>query len=233
MSTARIAALAIALLVAPPLAAPVVAAAAPAAAEPVIATDVSIVVGSPVTYGDVLTVSGQVSYLDPDDGQEYALVDAVVLLERRHLDADEWTEVATQATSGEFPRYEFEDVATKGARYRVTYTGDEEYAGSAAEATVRVRRIVTSRVVEPRDSVFFLRGRVTPDHAGERVALLRKKCSDCAWKVVRRTDTSARSTYRFRLPLPREGVHYFRARVPADAVFLRTLSAVWEIRRVR
>ncbi|HEU4512192.1 MAG TPA: hypothetical protein VFR87_03715 [Nocardioidaceae bacterium] len=226
MFVARVLALVLALVVAPALSSPV-------RAEPTIATEVSIVVGSPVTYGDVVTVSGQVSYVDPDGGQEYALADAPVLLERRYLDSSEWTEVAAQVTAGAFPGYEFEDVATKGARYRVSYAGDETYQASAAEATVRVRRIVTSKVREPRDDVFFLKGKVVPDHAGEPVALLRKKCSDCAWKVFRRGEATARSTYRFRLPLPPEGAHYFRARVPADEGYLRTVSKVWEIRRIR
>lgn len=233
MFVARIVALVLGLLLAPHAVSPTTAAPAPAAAQPTIETKVSVVVGSPVTYGDVVTIGGQVSYVSLDDGKVYGLADAIVRLERRALDSTTWTEVATQVTAGEFPSYAFEDVATKGTRYRVTYDGDETYMGSSAGATVRVRRIVTSKVTEPRDNVFFLKGSVTPDHAGERVALLRKRCSDCPWKVIRRADATARSTYRFRLPLPQRGVHYFRARVPGDQAYLSTLSRVWEIRRVR
>jgi hypothetical protein len=226
--TSRIVALASALaLLATPLAV-----AAPAVAEPTVATQVSIDVDSPVTFGDSLTVAGQVTYVDPEDGQQYGLGGATVVLERRYLDSDEWTEVGTQVTAGFWPDYEFDVVARKGARYRVSYAGDETYLPSSAEATVRVRRIVTSKVTEPSDNVFYLQGKVSPSYAGKQVALLRKKCSSCSWKVIKTMDATAKSTYKFRLPLPSSGTHYFRARVPADVLFLKSVSDVWEIFRI-
>lgn len=218
---------AIALLAAPALAA------APAEAVPTVQTEVSIIVADKVTYGESLTMSGQVSYVDPDDGEEYGLADATVVLERRYLDSTEWQEVGTQVTAGMWPDYEFEVTARKGARYRVSYAGDETYLPSKAEATVRVHRKITSKMTEPRADVFFLKGRVTPKYAGEPVALLRKKCETCSWKAIKTMAATAKSTYRFRLPLPGNGTHYFRARTPATVLFLKTVSHTWEIRRIR
>lgn len=204
--------------------------AAPAVAQATVPTEISIDVDSPVTYGDKIHMSGQVSYVE--DGEEYALADAKVVLERRYLDSSSWSEIGSYVTAGFWPDYEFEVKAVKGAEYRVSFAGDETYLPSTAKATVRVYRKVGSKVTEPSPNVFYLKGKVAPKYAGKPVFLMRKKCSSCAWTTISSQKSTSTSTYRFRLPLPRSGTHYFRARVPASAVFLKSVSDAWQIMKI-
>lgn len=202
---------------------------APAQARVTVPTEVTVDVETPVVYGEDVIIEGQVSYTDLEDGKEYGLGDATVTLERRYLDSAEWVEAGSDVTAGLWPVFEFEHVAVKGAEYRVTFAGDETYLPSSARVVVRVYRKVSARIVEPQPVVLFLKGKVDPSYAGEQVQLMRKKCAACAWKQIGSQAATKSSTYRFRLPLPRTGTHYFRVRVPADAAFLTSFSPVWEV----
>lgn len=205
---------------------------APAYAEPTVATAVIVSSVGTVRYHDVFTLGGQVVYTDPVEQQQFALTEVTVRLDRRYLGSSTWTALGTDVTAGAFPAYAFDVTAQKNAVYRVTFAGDDTYQASAAKETVHVRRRVPARVVEPRENAFYLVGRVVPSYAGKRVYLMRRTCSSCPWKTLTSQLTSDTSRYRFRLPLPKKGTHYFRARVPASTSYVKSVSVTWNLSRV-
>ena len=229
MGGSRAAAVACALLGAAsvPVAAPVTV--APAYAEPTVATTVTVSSIGTVRYHDGFALGGQVAFTDPDDQKLYALPDVIVRLDRRYLGSSTWTELGTDVTEGPFPSYAFDVTAQRNAVYRVTFAGDDTYQKSVAKEAVDVRRRVPARVTEPREDVFYLAGRVVPSYAGKRVYLMRRTCSSCAWKTWASQLTGDTSRYRFRLPLPKTGTDYFRARVPASTSYVKSVSVTWNV----
>ena len=199
---------------------------------PFLATEVTRAAARTVTYGDRVTVEGQVVFTDPLGETTYAVDDAEVALERRYLREDTWTPVGTGVTDGDLPVYRFEERAVRSAAYRVTYAGDATFLPSSAQATVRVRRAATSAVTEPRDEVFRLRGRVLPTHAG-LVYLTRRSCADCGWTTVGSEPTTEDGRYRLALTLPETGTRWFRVRVPASRTYLVGYSETWRLVRAR
>lgn len=229
MKSSRLAAVVSALVV---LLGPVVTA-LPAQAEPTVATQITLAGVHTATYGDTLTITGQVVYTDPGDNEQYALEGATVVLARRYLDSSTWTEVGSVVTSGFWPAYEFTQKAVRNAVFRVTFAGDATYQASTNRATGRVRRIVSSRGTEPRENVFYLSGRVRPAYDRKRVDLMRKTCSACSWKVSASQRTTATSRFRFRLPLPpRSQTHYFRVRVPGGTSYITSYSTTYQLTRL-
>ena len=199
---------------------------------PFLATEVTRAAARTVTYGDRVTVEGQVVFTDPLGETTYAVDDAEVALERRYLREDTWTPVGTGVTDGDLPVYRFEERAVRSAAYRVTYAGDATFLPSSAQATVRVRRAATSAVTEPRDEVFRLRGRVLPTYAGP-VYLTRRSCADCGWTTVGSERATEDGRYRFALTLPETGTRLFRVRVPASRAYLVGYSETWRLVRAR
>lgn len=189
-------------------------------------------VSTPATYGDHLTITGQVVYYDTEAGDEYAVSDAEVTLEKRALGTATWTYVGTDVASGFWPWFEFDQTARSNTQYRVTYAGDETYGPSQDAVTVKVHRKVSANLVEPRHNVFFLKGRVTPSFAGRRVVLMRRTCSYCRWRELSAQRATSTSTYRFRLPLPPRGTYYFKAMVAKDSLFLKSFSRVGSLTRI-
>ena len=199
---------------------------------PFLATEVTRAAARTVTYGDRVTVEGQVVFTDPLGETTYAVDDAEVALERRYLREDTWTSVSTGVTDGDLPVYRFEERAVRSAAYRVTYAGDATFLPSSAQATVRVRRAATATVTEPRDEVFRLRGRVLPRYAG-RVYLTRRSCADCGWTTVGSERATEDGRYRFALTLPETGTRWFRVRVSASQAYLVGYSQTWRLIRAR
>ena len=64
---------------------------------PFLATEVTRAAAR-ITYGDRVTVAGQVVFTDPLGETTYAVDDAEVTLERRYLREDTWTPVAASRT---------------------------------------------------------------------------------------------------------------------------------------
>lgn len=206
--------------------------AAPASARASYSTRV-VIDASPsgtVPYKTSVSIRGQVVYVD-DDGDQHA-VEGRVVLKRRYLGTTVWRTLGTDTMSGFFPAFDFTVTATRNAQYRVAFAGDDTYRPSSGSVLVRVARKVSSTVRRPRQNVFFMSGRVTPSYAGRTVALMRKKCRACAWKRLAGQATSATSRYRFRLPLPAHGTHYFRVKVPPNVSYVTSYSSTWTITRI-
>lgn len=183
-----------------------------------------------VLYQSPISIRGQATYIDPEDGEEYAAL-GTYRLEQRNLDESTWTTVADQVVDNPFlASFRFELVATRNAEYQVTYLGDDVYGSSLNTGIVKVARRVSSNSSEPQRHVYYLSGKVRPAYAGQPVTLMRQKCSSCAWRVYTTKQSSATSGYRFRLPLPPRGdSHNFKARVPADSRFAKSFSSAWTL----
>jgi hypothetical protein len=164
------------------------------------------------------------------DAREYA-AEGPVTLDQRFYGSDVWTTIDSTDMSGFMPAFDFDVVATRIATYRVNYLGEGDYLPSSDSVLLKVARKVTGKITEPRDNVFFFVGRVSPS-SGESVSLMRRKCATCAWRVFTSQLTTSTGNYRFRLPLPREGIHYFRTRVEADGLFVRSYSPTWHLIRI-
>lgn len=183
-----------------------------------------------VVYKTSVSIEGQVVYV-ANDGHQHA-VEGTVALKRRYLGTSTWRTVGTDQMSGFFPAFDFTVAATRNAQYRVSFAGDATYRPSSSSVVIRVARKVTATGKEPHPNVFFLSGKVTPSYAKRTVALMRKTCRACAWKAYARQATSATSRYRFRLPVPSKGTHYFRVKVPPSASFVTSYSSTWTITRI-
>ena len=203
----------------------------PAAARATTPTRVAITASPPrtVTYRTSVSIQGQVLFRE---GNHEHAVEGTVVLSRRYLDTSTWRTLGSDEMSGFFPAFDFTVLAMRGAQYRVSFAGDATYGPSAGSVFVRVARRVTATVNEPRENVFVMTGRVSPAYAGRTVELTRKFCASCVWRVYARKAASKASTYRFRLPLPLRGTHFFRVRIPASNGFVTSFSSTWRITRI-
>lgn len=205
----------------------------PAVSDQLISTHVEIqsVGTQPLDSHDSFTVRGQVIYTDPEDGQEYA-ADGTVTLERQFRGDATWTTLGSDDMSVFYPVFSFSATALRNATYRVDFVGDDRYAPSTQTLSIRVARNVTAKLTEPRENVFYLSGRVSPSYIGRPVTLMRKKCSSCAWHAYTTKATNELSRYRFKLPLPKSGSFYFRARVAGDVTFVTAYSTTYQVMRL-
>lgn len=183
-----------------------------------------------VTYKTSVSIQGQVVYVD-DDGDRHA-VEGTVVLKRRYLGTTAWRTLGTDEMSGFFPAFDFSVTAARNAQYRVSFAGNATYGPSSGSVVVKVARKVSATVTHPRRTVFFMSGRVAPSYPRKMVALMRKKCRSCAWRTYDRQATSPTSRYRFRLPVPNKGTHYFRVKVPSNASYVTSYSDTWTVTRI-
>ncbi|HEY8300940.1 MAG TPA: hypothetical protein VIG48_03495 [Jatrophihabitans sp.] len=208
----------------------VVASPAVAAATHSTRVDMDAFPSGTVIYKTSVSIEGQVVYIAAD-GHQHA-VEGTVALKRRYLGTTTWRTLGTDRMSGFLPAFDFTVAATRNAQYKVSYAGSATYGPSSSSVVVKVARKVSATGKEPRPNVFFLSGGVTPSYARKTVALLRKKCRTCAWKIYARQATAATSRYRFRLPVPSRGTHYFKVKVPPSVSFVASYSSTWTITRI-
>lgn len=98
-------------------------------------------------------------------------------------------------------------------------------ATAPAGAGTTEERTVSIRAVEPRDDVFFVKGRVRPDHPGGELFLQRKRPSGDHWRKWRTFRATEASRYRRRVQqLDRPGVVCYRVKVPGDDTYADAFS---------
>lgn len=107
-------------------------------------------------------------------------------------------------------------------------------ADVAATAAAKPERTITIKGVEPRDGVFFAKGRVKPDYK-ERFGIMQRKLkSEKKWSNWRKFKTTKKSTYRERIaPLKRTGVVCYRVKIKGNANFATSYSSRVCIRTYR
>lgn len=228
------------------LAAPLVpAVTTPAAADPIFAsaTTAYTTTSDPV-FDQRFKIVGQVFLLLGDSPTP--MPNQQVSLEQRPNSTAEWSVVATATTTettlanGEkHIMYTFDRVAYRTASFRVRYAGSSDAGaiggsvsddGAAVPVPVRVHRQMPIRLSQPQPSRIYMSGEARPLYARQRVTVLRKTCSTCAWRAYARPLTDASGHYRVRLYAPRRGSFYYLARTPASSGFVSSDSQQARIR---
>ncbi len=228
------------------LAAPLVpAVTGPAAAAPIFASaTTAYTTASDPVYDQRFKIVGQVFLLLGDSPTP--MPNQRVTLEQRASSSAAWSVVAEATTTettlpnGEkHIMYTFDRVAYRTASFRVRYAGSSDSEaiggsvsddGAAVPVPVRVHRQMPIRLSQPRPSEIYMSGTARPLYARQRVAVLRKTCSTCAWRAYARPLTDANGRYRVRLYAPRSGSYYYLARTPASNGFALSDSQQARIR---
>lgn len=98
-------------------------------------------------------------------------------------------------------------------------------ADVAATAAVKQERTITVKLVQPREGVFFAKGRVKPDYK-ERFAIMQRKVKGTKkWRDWRKFRTTDESRYRERIvPLNRVGRVCYRVKIKGNARFKTSYS---------
>lgn len=105
----------------------------------------------------------------------------------------------------------------------VAVTATADVATTAAPA--KPERTITLKGVEPREGVFFAKGRVTPDYKNRFAIMQRKLKSADRWRDWDKFKTTSQSRYRERIaPLKRTGVVCYRVKIKGNANFKTSYS---------
>ena len=107
-------------------------------------------------------------------------------------------------------------------------------AHSAQAGEAKPERTISIKGVEPKDGVFFVKGRVKPDYK-ERFALVQRKLkSEKKWATIGKFRTTDESTYRERIyALNRPGVVCHRVKIKGNDTFATSYSGRVCIRTFR
>lgn len=194
-----------------------------------------------VDYRDTLRFTGGVMATIEATGEQGTVNGEVTLL-RRWRGTTAWKKVATTTTTLDADGaylFSFTQKATRNAAYRVRYAGGTETSPDGADTltfapstsdpkTVWVQRGMTTKAIEPRPHHHYLVGTVKP-YAGKVVALQRKTCKSCHYKVYAKVRTNAKGRFRFPVDFPRtrSASWFYRVKVPGNKQFATTFSKVY------
>ena len=95
-----------------------------------------------------------------------------------------------------------------------------------AAGEVKPERSISIKGVEPRDGVFFIKGKVEPNYQ-ERFALVQRKLkSEQKWSNLRKFQTTDESRYRERVfALERAGTVCYRVKIKGNDAFATSYSS--------
>ena len=103
-----------------------------------------------------------------------------------------------------------------------------------AAGEAKPERTIKIKGVEPRDGVFFAKGKVTPNYQQRFAVMQRKLKSEKSWDNVRKFKTTDNSTYRERIhALKRQGVVCYRVKIKGNDTFKTSYSGRVCIRTFR
>lgn len=180
-----------------------------------------------VTHGDTALLEGQVV---TEDG---AITGADVDLFARSSGEQDWILVASTTSDDDTGVFAFGCLLpTRTTTYRAVYSGTLTFAASEGTRQVDVTRWMPDSMRQVSHSRFVYAGSVEPRFDGS-VTLQRRNCASCAWRIVAVDVTDARSGWHFTINTSRlrAGEYSYRAMIPADERFGRSLSdRAWRIR---
>lgn len=161
------------------------------------------------------------------DDADQPVVGQELVLERRFANEADFQVVDSGTTDGAGIVTLY--VPARGnAVYRFTYAGDGATYDPAVSAgkVLKVQRDFNARKVTNKGNI-FLRGNINPGWGGRNLTLQKKSCRKCAWKNVGGAKSSATGAWSLRAAYPPLGkVWRFRARIPAEGLFVASTSAV-------
>ncbi|MBA2953108.1 hypothetical protein GON03_02215 [Nocardioides sp. MAH-18] len=144
--------------------------------------------------------------------------DAVTTLQQLDAGSSTWVTVA-QATGPYLSGY---TKALTSGTFRVTYSGNPNFAPTSADAPYQVQRKVTVQNKGVRR--VLLVGKVAPTYHGKVLILKKAGKKWKTWKVLR---TNKRSVFKTGLPAPRHGRYYWRAVIKPSGGFVATDSGIF------
>lgn len=98
-------------------------------------------------------------------------------------------------------------------------------ADAAPAAEAKPERTISIKGVEPREGVFFVKGKVEPDYKQRFAIVQRKLKSENKWDNFRTFKTTDDSRYRERVyALKRSGVVCYRVKINGNDVFATSYS---------
>jgi type VII secretion-associated serine protease mycosin len=165
-----------------------------------------------VTSGQAVTVTGHLRRTGTTTGVREVPVDLLV----RKVGTTSWSR-ATTVTTARDGAFAATHTPAWNAEYRVRFRGQD--AALATEGPVRkvsVRARVTTKLSATsvkRGTAVTITGKVSPNHAGQRVVLQRRV--DGTWRDVTNATLSSTSTYTFRPATSKTGTTTYRVLRPA------------------
>lgn len=168
------------------------------------------------------------------DVADQPVVGQELVLERRLTNQADFEPVGSGVTDSN-GRVVLYVPAQGNAVYRFTYAGDGVTYDPAVSANkaLKVQRDFNARKVTNKGNI-FLRGNINPGWGGRNVTLQKKSCGTCAWKNVGGAKSSATGAWSLRAAYPPLGkVWRFRARIPAEGLFVASTSAVLITKTIR
>ncbi len=97
--------------------------------------------------------------------------------------------------------------------------------GPAEAGTTLPNREISIKGIQPRDGVFFAKGKVTPDYQNRYAVMQRKLKSDNSWDDWKKFKTNDSSRYRKEIKaLDRVGTVCYRVKVKGNESFATSFS---------
>ena len=144
--------------------------------------------------------------------------DAVTTLQRLDAGSSTWVTV-DQATGPYLSGY---TKALTSGTFRVTYSGNVNFAATSADSAYQVQRKMS--ISNKGVRTVLLVGKVAPKYRGKVMILKKAGKKWKTWKVVR---TNKRSVFKTGLPAPRRGRYYWRAVITPSGGFAATDSGIF------
>lgn len=105
---------------------------------------------------------------------------------------------------------------------------------NATLAEAKPERTISIKGIEPKEGVFFIKGKVQPDYEQRYAIVQRKLKSENKWDNFRKFKTTNESKYRERVyALKRSGVVCYRVKIKGNATFATSYSSRVCIRTFR
>lgn len=102
-------------------------------------------------------------------------------------------------------------------------------AAQAAQAERALPKRTIGSTIEDTGNKLVFRGNVSPGHANKRVFIQKKNCKGerCDWHRFDVVRTNDKGGFHRRVPAPRDGYWYWRAKVKAHGGYGTSYSDVW------
>lgn len=172
-----------------------------------------------------MTIIGQV--IGEGAGQHGALAGATVKIYRQLDGNSTWLYLgSTKTDDGAYPQFTYAVQARQNAHYKVTFAGDDTFAGSQGVTWLSVFRMFNGKMTDGSGAA-TLAGHVDPYYTHKTIWLQKRSCAACNYVTIKTTTTGAGGDYSFALPAPDSGRWWWRLAIPGTAAFIASFGATW------
>ena len=171
------------------------------------------------------TMIGQV--VGEGAGQHGALAGAVVKVYRQLDGNSTWLYLgSTKTDDGAYPQFTYAVQARQNAHYKVTFAGDDTFAGSQGVTWLSVFRMFNGKMTDGPGAA-TLAGHVDPYYTHKTIWLQKRSCAACNYVTIKTTTTGVGGDYSFALPAPDSGRWWWRLAIPGTSAFIASFGATW------